>query len=401
MYQLFIPFALYWHFILDVILTHVFAIVFFNKGLPVIASVTMSVDAILKMTMSVLIAHLIIKISPLRRGKVVAVIRVSLILIWAIAIFLIMAKNNSLMIMIPFVVFKLLLLIDSSLSTEFIFSLRDYFKIDLSQSFAAQNILIRASTTFAPAIALGILSSYFTTFALFLFAILANILSTFFLRKLFFKPRHSSLAHSSKETLSLKALFANSLMRWGFLYQIISNLSLGGVALLFLSELNTHGNIFLNEITVLYFAFLITQIATLIFGDRIIPANTVFHIELILALCGLFILGAGICHSGTVRLGICSLIGFFYSLSLSALQKIVTAQLQGTQFVGYISWAQTAGRLCSLASISLLSIFMSMGILATTLLVVCGVLGMSGAWLLMLVKVTPTEDLECKTLYNT
>lgn len=400
MYQLFIPFALYWHFILDVILTHVFAIVFFNKGFPVIASVTMSIDAILKMTMSVLIARLIIKISPLRRGKVVAVIRVSLIILWVMAIFLIVAKNNSLIVMLPFLLFKLLLLIDSSLSSEFIFSLRDYFKIDLSQSFAAQNILIRASTTFAPAIALGILSSYFTTFALFLFAIFANMLSTFFLRKLFFKPQHSSLAHSSKEALSLKALVANSLMRWGLLYQIISNLSLGGVALLFLSELNIHGSIIFNEITVLYFAFLITQVTALIFGDRVIPASTVFHIELIFVLCGLFILGAGICHPGMVRLVLCSLIGFFYSLSLSALQKIVTTQLQGTQFVGYIGWAQTAGRLCSLASISLLSIFMSMGIPATTLLAACGALGMSGAWLLMLVKVTPAEDLECKTLYN-
>jgi len=380
-YKIFIPFGLYWYFILDIILTHIFAITFLNNARPLIAAIAMSMDAGLKIIFSVIISRFTIKIPPLLRGKMSLLIKVFLLIFWMVALYDIMTVKNIVIVMLFFLIFKFIFLMDTIISSEFIFIMRKHFHLELSQISAAQNILVRAVTFFAPAAALIFFQNPVVYPILCVSAVLMSIFSIILLKEIFFPSIEYSM-HLSRNSLSFRALIANPLMRWALFYQIISNLSFGGVALLFLSQLKVNGSIFLNEITALYFAFLIAQSMVLFFGERWVPAKKISHIGIILATCGFFILMASMMHSNEARLIMCIFIGIMYSFTLSALQKMVTTQLQGMQFVGYTGWMQTAGRFSSLISTILLSVLLSKGILSTDLLTACGILGIIGGILL-------------------
>lgn len=371
-----IPFALYWHFALDILLTHMLVIIFLNKGMPLVAAMLMSIDAVFKMALSVPISRSIVKIPPRIRGKVAIALKFTLTIICLTAISQISLKTVSAWAIFLFLLFKILMLIDSLLCAEFIFLLHELFQVSVIQSAAAQNILMRASLAFAPAMALVLLSVQYAYLVVWAMAMAFNFLNTFFLRKLFFLSEQKSMSYHSETPLSFKKLVGNSLMRWGLIYQIVSNLSFAGVALLFLSQLNIHGSVFLNDITVLYSAFLVAQCAALIFGELVVPARNRSHISFILASCGLCLIIAGLSPPGVFRFIICGLIGLTYSFSLSSVQKIVIMPLRGSQFIGYTGWAQTAGRLSSLLSTLILGSLMSMGILPANLLIFCGLFGM-------------------------
>jgi hypothetical protein len=83
---------------------------------------------------------------------------------------------------------------------------------------------------------------------------------------------------------------------------------------------------------------------------------------------------------------ICVGIGLSYSFSLSAVQKIIIAKLQGISFAEYIGWAQMVGRLSSIASTIILGLAMSAGWSLSLLLVLCGVLGIAGSIFLLFIK---------------
>ncbi|MDR3478471.1 MAG: hypothetical protein P4M14_10630 [Gammaproteobacteria bacterium] len=332
------PFALYWHFSLDTVLTHVFVIAFLMAGFPAIAAFLMSVDALFKVIFSVFMSRLALSIPSAARGKVSAVLRLSLIILWFISVAKIPIDKVAIDIFIPYVLFKILLLFDSFVSAEFIFGLKKYFYSDLSQSATAQNILIRASVSIAPALALIMIETAHASLTIFIISIAICLLSILFLKNVFFNDNDNKIAVPNKP-LGFNALMNNPYMRWGFIYQIVGNLAFAGVSFILLKELKPHGDLFMNEITMLYFAFLMVQIIVLVFGEDIIPISKISQIALNMAVCAVAVIFAALCHQELWRLTVCFIIGLTYSLTLSGMQKVVTTKLRGPGYIEYVGWA--------------------------------------------------------------
>jgi hypothetical protein len=375
-------FSVYWHFILDILLTHIFVIAFLKIGYPSIAAMLMAADSFIKVAFSVLISKIVAQVSLAARGKICLVIRFVLILLWVGMIMQLPVKGLTLDLILPYFIFKLLLLIDSTMSSEFVFSLRDLYKVDLTQSTAAQNIMIRSSTAIAPAIALLILFTPHAKIAAFIVAVFIYLISLPSLLNIFFHPDHSDHSKKPSDALSFKGVFSNSLMRWGLTFQLVGNLAFAGVAFLLLSQLKPQGSIFWNEITFLYTAFFIAQFLTLIYGEKIVPVNTTRGAVIIMAISSLCILFCGLAPYGLIRLILCAAIGITYSFLLSAVQKVVTTRLRGAGFVEFVGWAQMISRSASFTSTILLGVALSIGFNSSWLLFICGLLGIAFSALL-------------------
>ena len=379
------PFALYWHYSLDTLLTHVYVIALLMSGFPAVAAFLMSVDALLKVFFSVILSRLAISIPISVRGKVSVILKILLIFVWYTSVSLLPINKISFEIFIPFITFKIILLIDSFVSAEFIFGLKQFFQVDLSQSAAAQNILIRASVSVAPALALILLKFSQASFIFFIVALTIGLLNIYFLKKIFSHSPDHKIVPPSKP-LGFLALMNNPYMRWGFVYQIAGNLAFAGVSFIFLKELKPHGDLLLNEITMLYIAFLLVQILVLVFGEDIIPINKVSQIGLSMGICAVAVLFAGYFDPGLGRLFSCFAIGLTYSSTLSGTQKVVTTKLRGLGYIEYVGWAQMAGRFSSFAITMMIGLGMSSGLTPSSLLIICGLLGLVSSSLLMILK---------------
>jgi hypothetical protein len=379
------PFALYWHYSLDTLLTHVYVIAFLMAGFPAIAAFFMSVDALFKVLFSISMSRLTLLIPATTRGKVSVVLKLIAIFVWFTAVSLLPINKISFEIFIPFILFKIILMFDSFVSADFIFSLKEYFQVDLSQSAAAQNILIRASVSIAPALALILLNVIHATFIIFTISLVICIINIFFLKKIFINTSGHKILPQSKP-LGFLALMNNPYMRWGFIYQVAGNLAFAGVSFLLLKELKPHGDLFLNEITMLYIAFLLVQVAVLLYGEDIIPINRVSQIASCMAICAIAVIFAALFHSGVWRLIACFIIGLSYSCTLSGTQKVVTTKLRGPGYIEYIGWAQMAGRSSSFAITMLLGLGLDFGFTSSVLLAICGLLGLISSSLLTFLK---------------
>ena len=374
-------FALYWQLSLDTVLTHVFVITFLITGFPAIAAFLMSIDALFKITLSVLMSRITLSIPPSIRGKVSATLKFSLIIIWFISVSQLSINKNSSGVFIPFILFKILLLLDSFVSAEFIFGLKQYFQVDLGQSTAAQNILIRASTFMAPALALIILKAPHASLVIFITAIIIYFSSILFLKRIFISSPDNQIKVSTVP-LGFSALMVNPYMRWGFAYQIVANLAFAGVSFILLKELKPHGDLFFNEITLLYLGFLLIQMIVLIYGEDVIPINKVSQITFSMGMCATSVMIAALARSSLWHLTACFVIGLTYSCTLTGTQKVVTAQLRGPGYIEYVGWAQMAGRFSSFTSTMILGFAFSFGFSPSVLLAICGLLGLfSSSWL--------------------
>jgi hypothetical protein len=378
MLKILAPLGLYWYLILDIILTHVFVIAFLSAGFASVAGFLSALDSIFYIVLLAPLSKLSVRLSPWARGRACAFLRVCLIVIWLVNVKQLPLNQISLLIFISFLFFKFLLVVNSSFSTDFIFIIKEDFNIDVSQSAAAQNILLRSSTAIAPAVALTIFATPSTSLVIVILSIITAILSTIFLRNVFFSPKQNLKIPHHKKHIPLRILIANPLMRFGFTMQVFGNLAFAGVAFLFLSQLDPKGSIFWNEITILYTAFFVVQCAVLFFGDRVIPANKPVHVAVIMALCGFMILISSLNH-GIVKLVICGFIGLTYSLLLSACQKIINYKLKGEGFIEYSSWAAIIGRLVSSFIIITIGIIVNAKIPSDILLTSCGIAGLLGA----------------------
>lgn len=389
--------SLYWHYSLDTIVTHVFVIAFLSAGFPTIAAILMSIDSLFKVIFSVMMSRVVVLLPSSVRGQLAAVLRLILVILWFFTLRQVSTSNYSIYILIPFIFFKILLLFDSYVSSEFIFDVRQKFQLDLTQSAAAQNILIRASTAIAPSVALIILYMPHASLIAFLFAFVLYILSIISLRSIFFTTINTTFT-SQNRPLSLAKLISNPFMRWGFVYQIAGNLAFAGVAFIFLKNLQPHGNLFLNEISILYFAFFLVQIIVLIFGANIIPIYKTTQVALTMGICGSFVIAASLSSPGYFRLVTCMAIGLTYSITISAVQKVVTTKLRGPGFIEYIGWAQTAGRSSSFFITMIFGFALSLGFLPNCLLMICGFLGIVSASLLFRINTAdlPAIDLTGK-----
>lgn len=375
-------FGLYWHFILDIILTHVYVIAFLHAGVSIAAALSMSLDSLLRIILLVPLSRIFTQYRSSLRYKISVFLRFLLVGIWFFSIK--QFQHNAIMIyaLLPYIIFKLLFLIDSTLSADLIFAAHERYHIDLTKSAAAQNIFSRASTAFAPAVALILLNTSNASLAAFLFVIAMGVLSVFSLRSIIFDSEDLVLPQKNGDILTFSRLISNPLMYWGFAFQFIGNLSFAGVAFLLLSFLKLHGDIFVNEITALYAAFLISQSVVLVRGDGIIPLNKTIQVAFVMGVCGVLIILTSLTHLVTVRLILCSGVGLTYSLLLSGVQKVVTARLKGPGFLSYAAWSQTISRFTSFIITGLLGVAMHYGYPSSMLLMISGVFGVIGALIL-------------------
>lgn len=385
-------FGLYWQYALDTILTHVFVIAFLKAGFSTTAAALMSLDSLFKIIFSVPIANLIAHIPSFLRGRISIVLKFFLVVIWFFSISMLLHKMHSFVMFILYISFKIILLVDSSISSEFIFLLRKYFKVDITKTVAVQNILVRSSVAIAPAIALIILTSFYALIATFIVALFFFIYSIITFRNMFILSENP---HPLKATpISLSNLLKNPYMRWGLMYQILGNLAFAGVSFILLKELKSNGHVFFNEITMLYSSFLVIQIIIYIFGDNAVLLENSKQIAYVVGLCGLSVFSAGFFHSEVVRLIFCVMIGFTYSFSLAGIQKVVTTKLDGSGYIRYVGWAQMAGRGCSFAVTIAFGYAMSVNIVARSLLMFCGIFGIVASGLLMLSQINTSPELD-------
>jgi hypothetical protein len=387
MFKKIMCFTLYWHYLLDVLLTHVFVIAFLHMGYPFIASIFIATDSVFKIILSILIARMIKKLSPWSRGRLSLFCKCMFVILWFYALKNITASNIllSFSIIMPFLLFKFLMMIDNLMSAEFIFALRDLFKIDISQMTAAQLIFVRGGTAIAPAVALILLFKPNIQIMICIFVICIAVFSAYYFRKIYFSPvKEQSVSNTL--ILSLKNIIKNPFMRWGIAYQILANIAFAGVAFLLLAKLQQTSNFFLNDITLLYISFFIIQCWVLIFGENIIPVKTTLGMGFLMGITGLFVLIVSQFH-GYIRLVSCLGIGVSYSISLSALQIILTSRLQGSYYTEYMGWSQTVGRLTSLVITTSIGFAMRSGFSSSTLLFLCGLMGMFSALMLQLLPI--------------
>jgi hypothetical protein len=199
----------------------------------------------------------------------------------------------------------------------------------------------------------------------------------------------NALTHKTtvkEKSLGILVLMTNPYMRWGLAYQILANLAFAGISFLFLKELNPNGNAFFNEITILYFAFLLVQSIVLVFGEDIVPINRLSHISITMGICALAVICAALFPFGMARLIACFFVGLAYSCVLSGVQKVVTTKLRGDGYIEYVGWAQTAGRAISFSSTIFLGFCLSMGFSPSVLLAICGVIGVFSSYLLFILN---------------
>jgi len=374
--------GLYWHLILDIILTHVYVIAFLHAGFPATAAVLMSLDSVLKILLSVFISHFIVRLGSSRRYKTSVMIRFILIAIWFAAVFQLPFTDVSMLIVIPYFIFKLLVLLDSILSADLIFAVHETFHIDLSRSAAAQNILARAVTAFAPALALSMLMLAMTKILVLVISALVGVYAAWLMRGILFVKTDHPFQQQENDKFSLTKLIKNPVMKWGISFQILGNLAFAGVAFLLLAQLRLNGNVFFNEITALYAAFLFAQTLVLVFGENAVPLNQPRQIAWLMGICGLLILLTSMNYFIPLKLLLCAGIGLCYSFVLSGLQKVITTKLRGSGFIHYAGWSQTLGRFASLLVIILLGFAMRHGFSAAMLLGVAGGFGMLAAIML-------------------
>lgn len=379
--NIFLPLGFYWQTVLDVILTHVCVLALLKTGFPKAAASFMSLDSLLKIVFSFFLMNYISRIPYSKRKLISISMKLMIACIWAISISIASNINLFMLTCSLFILFKLILHIDLMLCSDFIFHTHKQFKIDLAQSAAVQNILLRASTAIAPLAALAILSMPNVRVIVCLASLSLTILIVTLLRKAF-RSAPSFSDKTSSQQLPLAKLMDIPMAKWGLLFQLLFNLSFAGVSFLLLSELTSTSHWFFNGISMLYGAFFIAQLAVIAYGNKIIPVNNTSQMSIAMTLCGLGVLFTGFATTENATLISCVALGFAYSLCLSATPKVVTEKLQNDIYIGYLSWAQIASRGSSLIITILIGFAMSQQFSAHTLLIVCGLVGIISAGLL-------------------
>lgn len=388
MFKKFASFLLYWHYILDTILTYVIVLFFINTKFTSLAALFLSMDSILKLLLSVFLSRLVVRFSPQIRGRMSVILRLTLIGMWFILIEQIEAYNSSMFIIVAFILFKVAILLDSYLSADFVFLMKEYFNIDFNQNSAAQNMIVRSCIMIAPTGATMIFSMPDMKTIILIFAIILGTLSIIFLRRVFFPSIEPSFTSRPNQPKSFTNLILNPLMRWGIFFHVFVNLAFAGVAFLFLSDTKFNEKLFLNEISLLYVSFFIFQVFVFVFGEKIVMASKCLHISIIIGICGILVIISSISNT-PIRLITCCGIGLTYSFSLSAIQKILTSKLRGPGFIEYVGWIQMISRLTSFLIMIVLGLAISSGISPSVLLMSCGFLGILAAIFLGLITLRP------------
>jgi hypothetical protein len=378
---------LYWHLALDTTITHVFTIYLAHGGHFALAAAVSTGDSLLKLVFAVPGSAMASRTRLPTRIAWCRWLRLTSVVAWLAAIFLLCNEGTGRVVIAALVTFKVALFLDGALSADFPFIAKQAFALDLSQSASIQNIISRGSLAVAPAFALSIVNRDVDIF--YFVPVIAVLLglSLFALQSVDKTVRASGTEEKSEsDHLHAKwpfvSVMANGLMRWGLLYQLVVNFAFGGVTYLLIIELKPTSNIALNGISALYFLFFVYQIAVMLMGDGAIPATKLGSIVRIVALTAGLAIAIGSCTNFWVGITLCSAMGLLYAFELGAVQKVLISKLKGPQYLGYSALSKVCARLSSAASVAMLGFCVAMGMSPSSLLIVCGVVGLCGALLL-------------------
>ncbi|PTB20673.1 hypothetical protein C9I57_12695 [Trinickia symbiotica] len=380
---------LYWHLALDTTITHFFTIYLAHGGHFALAAAVSTGDSLLKLVFAVAGSAVAARTGLPTRVAWCRYLRPALAVAWLAAISLLYSEGSDLLVITAVIAFKVVLLVDGAFSADFPFVAQQAFALDLTQSASIQNIIWRGSLAVAPAFALSIVNRDVDIFYFVPVIVVLLGLSLFALQSVDETVLESGSAERSEsDDVRSKRLFSsvmrNRLMRWGLVYQLVVNFAFGGVTYLLIVELKPTSNIALNGISALYLLFFVYQIAVMLMGDGAIPVTRLGGIVGIVALTAGLTIAIGSCTNFWLDITLCSSMGLLYAFELGAVQKVLISKLKGPQYLSYSALSKVCARLSSAASVAMLGFGVAMGVSPSSLLIMCGVVGLFGALLLKL-----------------
>jgi hypothetical protein len=376
-----------WHLVLDTTITHFLAIYFARAQRFDLAAGVAITDSLLKLLFALPCASISTRLRVSARVNLCLFMRPTLTLIWLIGLsFGSIAATTSLIIAV-FFVFKVLLIIDTAASADFIFLSKEHLEIDLSQSNSIQNIIARASVAVAPAFSLSILShnldiAYVISSTLIITTISAIVLKTAYRLNKLQEEFKKSTKTASFAGLNLSEICSNRYMRWGLLYQLFVNFSFGGITYLLIINISKNINSFANELSTLYIFFFVYSVAISFFGDKVIPAHRLRSVSQIITATGVLSIALSFSLSPSLNLMLCAAMGLLYAYELAAIQKVLMPKLRGFGYIRYAALSKTGGRAASASGVALLGIAIEMGIPSASLFLACGLSGLGCAFAL-------------------
>jgi hypothetical protein len=277
--------------------------------------------------------------------------------------------------------------------------------LDLSQNSSIQNIIARAALAVSPAFALSLTNRKLTVLYFLPALVMLSCIGLSALRSIGkVTPPLEKAGHfpfdKGYRAMSFRSITSSGLMRWGFLYQLTVNFAFAGITYLMVITLKPTSDFALNGLSALYFSFFVYQIVVMFIGDNAIPATKLDNIVYIV--CGTAILSIAIGASSNLWLSIalCSAMGLLYAFELVAVQKILISKLNGPGYLEYSALSKICARIASAASVALLGLGVGIGIPPSSLLIVCGLVGLCSALLLRATNPERKESMQRLSVRN-
>lgn len=378
-----------WHLVLDTTITQFLAIYFAHIQRFDLAAAIAITDSVIKLIFTIPCATLSTRLDLLTRVNICAFQRPALAILWALGFLSFNTDTNIAIIIAIFVTFKILSIFDTTLSSDFVFLAKDSFGLDLSQSNSIQNIISRASLAIAPAFSLAILAHKLNIACVIGVTLVTIGISTTIL-KMVLRPQKDRQKgtgpthNESPSMLRFSGIFGNDFMRWGLLYQTFVNFSFGGISYLLVIKISKNVSLAINELSTLYFFFLIYSVAIAFRGDFIVPARRLQNIAQTVAATAALSIALTISSSLSFNLMLCGAMGLLYAYELAATQKVLTPKLRGPAYIRYSALSKIAGRAASASGVAALGACIEMGMSSASLFLACGLSGLCCAFVLCL-----------------
>jgi hypothetical protein len=164
---------------------------------------------------------------------------------------------------------------------------------------------------------------------------------------------------------------------------------------LLIINLKPTANAALNVLSALYFLFFTYQIVVLVAGDKAIPAKKLDNIVHIVFGTSVLSITLGTSSNFWLGMALCAAMGLLYAFELVAVQKVLISKLKGPRYLEYSALSKVCARIASAASVTLLGLGVGMGIPPSSLLIVCGSVGLCSA--LLLKKLNPEREWEARS----
>jgi len=380
---------LYWHLVLDTLISQFVAIRVAHSGQLGLAAAVSVTDSLLKITILFPGAQIASRVDLAERVRWSVWLRLMLLAAWLICLFVVEGDDALIVMAVAFLFFKVLFIFDNAISADFLFAARGAFGIELSQAASIQSIVSRGTLAVAPTLGLSFVAHKLSFVYLCLPAAIlsgAGVLTLLKMSKVA-SPSMQSLRIESEvgeSRLRIWAIFRNEVMRWGILYQITGNFAFAGITYLLVIELAHSLGVGPNGLTAFYLVFFVFQLIVVVAGDKAIPVRNLSDISCIVITSGLLTIAVGSFRNMVFNIVLCSAMGLLYAIELGSIQKVLIAKLNGPLYLSYAAASKVCARVAAALGVGMLGAAVGAGVGPRSLLIVCGSMGVGSGLLLML-----------------